>query len=169
MLGTLAWVSAPTATVRRWWSCAVAVSKGCGQGLRGWAPGRGSPQGTVTRSSEVRPELYLATFSCTECQAEVANVPQHYKFTEPLICPNPTCGNRWAGNMDTSWGSASNCALSHAPADAVSELQLAGSGRRERDTGDDCGPGAGETGCCPGRKAPLWTGSASRCRSCLTR
>lgn len=52
-------------------------------------------QGTVTRSSEVRPELYLATFTCAECQAEIANVPQHYKFTEPLICPNPTCGNRW--------------------------------------------------------------------------
>ena len=57
---------------------------------------RGLAQGTVTRSSEVRPELYLATFTCAECQAEIANVPQHYKFTEPLICPNPTCGNRWA-------------------------------------------------------------------------
>lgn len=51
-------------------------------------------QGTVTRSSEVRPELYLATFKCLECQAEVANVQQQYKFTQPLICPNPTCGNR---------------------------------------------------------------------------
>lgn len=51
-------------------------------------------QGTVTRSSEVRPELYLATFKCLECQAEVENVQQHYKFTQPLICPNPTCGNR---------------------------------------------------------------------------
>lgn len=52
-------------------------------------------QGTVTRSSEVRPELYLATFKCLECQHEVANVQQQYKFTQPLICPNPTCGNRW--------------------------------------------------------------------------
>ncbi len=51
-------------------------------------------QGTVTRSSEVRPELYLATFKCLDCQAEVANVQQLYKFTQPLICPNPTCGNR---------------------------------------------------------------------------
>ncbi len=53
-------------------------------------------QGTVTRSSEVRPELYLATFTCLECQHEVANVQQQYKFTQPLICPNETCGNRWA-------------------------------------------------------------------------
>jgi DNA replication licensing factor MCM6 len=52
-------------------------------------------QGTVTRSSEVRPELYLATFTCLECQHEVANVQQQYKFTQPLICPNETCGNRW--------------------------------------------------------------------------
>ena len=50
----------------------------------------------MTRSSEVRPELYLATFTCLECQHEVANVQQQYKFTQPLICPNETCGNRCA-------------------------------------------------------------------------
>lgn len=51
-------------------------------------------KGTVTRSSEVRPELYLATFKCVQCEAEIANVQQHYKYTVPMICPNPTCGNR---------------------------------------------------------------------------
>ena len=51
--------------------------------------------GTVTRTSEVRPELYLATFKCNDCQQKVRNVEQQFKYTQPLICTNSTCGNRW--------------------------------------------------------------------------
>ncbi|KAK9814673.1 hypothetical protein WJX72_009570 [[Myrmecia] bisecta] len=50
--------------------------------------------GTVTRTSEVRPELFLATFRCLECQNLVRNVEQQFRYTQPLICKNPTCGNR---------------------------------------------------------------------------
>jgi len=50
--------------------------------------------GTVTRTSEVRPELYLAVFRCQECNTLVRNVEQQFRFTTPCICTNPTCGNR---------------------------------------------------------------------------
>lgn len=52
--------------------------------------------GTVTRTSEVRPELYLATFKCMECSQKVRNVEQQFKYTQPLICSSNTCGNRSA-------------------------------------------------------------------------
>ena len=51
-------------------------------------------EGTVTRTSEVRPELYLGAFECLQCHATVPNVEQQYKYTEPLICPETSCGNR---------------------------------------------------------------------------
>lgn len=50
--------------------------------------------GTVTRTSEVRPELYLGCFRCLECNTKVAGVEQQFKYTSPLICTNRTCGNR---------------------------------------------------------------------------
>lgn len=50
--------------------------------------------GTVTRTSEVRPELYLATFKCRDCGERIRNVEQQFKYTQPLICTNTTCGNR---------------------------------------------------------------------------
>lgn len=53
--------------------------------------------GTVTRTSEVRPELYKATFSCDACRTVVHGVEQVFRYTEPYMCPNPTCQNR------TSW------------------------------------------------------------------
>lgn len=56
-----------------------------------------SISGTVTRTSEVRPELYRATFTCDACRTMVHGVEQVYKYTEPYMCPNPTCQNR------TSW------------------------------------------------------------------
>jgi DNA replication licensing factor MCM6 len=52
--------------------------------------------GTVTRTSEVRPELYLGCFRCLECNTKVAGVEQQFKYTSPLICTNRTCGNRSA-------------------------------------------------------------------------
>ena len=50
--------------------------------------------GTVTRTSEVRPELFLASFRCLECNTVVHDVEQHFKWTTPVICSNTTCGNR---------------------------------------------------------------------------
>lgn len=50
--------------------------------------------GTVTRSSEVRPELYLGTFKCLQCNTVHRDIEQHFKWTTPTICANRTCGNR---------------------------------------------------------------------------
>lgn len=50
--------------------------------------------GTITRTSDVRPELFLGTFRCQQCGTEVRNVEQFYKFTEPIVCPNQACNNK---------------------------------------------------------------------------
>ncbi|KAI3856424.1 hypothetical protein MKW98_008876 [Papaver atlanticum] len=53
-----------------------------------------SISGVVTRTSEVRPELLQGTFKCLDCGGVVKNVDQQFKYTEPIICVNPTCSNR---------------------------------------------------------------------------
>ncbi|SPO03202.1 probable replication licensing factor [Cephalotrichum gorgonifer] len=59
-----------------------------------------SISGTVTRTSEVRPELSLATFTCESCRAVVQNVEQTFRYTEPTLCPNDTCQNRVGWQLD---------------------------------------------------------------------
>lgn len=59
-----------------------------------------SISGTVTRTSEVRPELSLATFVCEACRAVVPNVEQTFRYTEPTQCPNLQCNNRVAWQLD---------------------------------------------------------------------
>lgn len=52
--------------------------------------------GTVTRTSDVRPELLQGCFRCGEgnCNTLVPNVEQQCRYTTPAICLNETCGNR---------------------------------------------------------------------------
>lgn len=59
-----------------------------------------SISGTVTRTSEVRPELSSATFTCEVCNTIVPNIEQTFKYTEPTQCPNLTCGNRIGWRLD---------------------------------------------------------------------
>ncbi|TDZ14785.1 DNA replication licensing factor mcm6 [Colletotrichum sidae] len=59
-----------------------------------------SMSGTVTRTSEVRPELSLGTFVCEACRTVVPNVEQTFRYTEPTQCPNHTCNNRLAWQLD---------------------------------------------------------------------
>jgi len=59
-----------------------------------------SISGTVTRTSEVRPELHLATFICEGCNTVVPDVEQIFKYSEPTQCPNLTCGNRQGWRLD---------------------------------------------------------------------
>ncbi|EIN10502.1 mis5 protein [Punctularia strigosozonata HHB-11173 SS5] len=63
-----------------------------------------SISGTVTRTSEVRPELLYGTFICEICGGLVSDIEQQFKYTEPSLCPNPTCGNRhaWQLQIDSS-------------------------------------------------------------------
>ncbi|CCA74171.1 probable MCM6-involved in replication [Serendipita indica DSM 11827] len=59
-----------------------------------------SISGTVTRTSEVRPELLFGTFTCVLCQGVVNDVEQQFKYTEPSLCPNPLCNNRYDWELD---------------------------------------------------------------------
>jgi DNA replication licensing factor MCM6 len=59
-----------------------------------------SISGTVTRTSEVRPELSLGTFICEACRTVVPNVEQVFRYTEPTQCPNRNCGNRVGWRLD---------------------------------------------------------------------
>lgn len=59
-----------------------------------------SISGTVTRTSEVRPELYLATFICEGCNAVIPDVEQTFRYSEPTQCPNATCMNRQGWRLD---------------------------------------------------------------------
>ncbi|KAF7792871.1 hypothetical protein EIP86_003972 [Pleurotus ostreatoroseus] len=63
-----------------------------------------SISGTVTRTSEVRPELLFGSFICEVCGGLVNEIEQQFKYTEPNLCPNPTCGNRiaWQLQIDSS-------------------------------------------------------------------
>ncbi|KAG8797634.1 MCM DNA helicase complex subunit mcm6 [Serendipita sp. 398] len=59
-----------------------------------------SISGTVTRTSEVRPELLFGTFNCVLCGGVVSDVEQQFKYTEPTLCPNPLCNNRYEWDLD---------------------------------------------------------------------
>lgn len=56
--------------------------------------------GTVTRTSEVRPELLFGTFTCMECKSTVYDVEQQFRYTEPIMCRNPLCQNRTNWELD---------------------------------------------------------------------
>lgn len=59
-----------------------------------------SISGTITRTSEIRPELSLGTFICEGCKMVCPNVEQTFRYTEPTECPNTTCGNRSGWRLD---------------------------------------------------------------------
>lgn len=44
-----------------------------------------SLRGTVTRTSEVRPELLYGSFICLDCKTPSANILQQFKYTEVLL------------------------------------------------------------------------------------
>lgn len=50
-----------------------------------------SISGTVTRSSEVKPELLYGHFLCKKCGSVNANVEQQYQYTTPQVCVNASC------------------------------------------------------------------------------
>ena len=56
--------------------------------------------GTVTRTSEVRPELLQAKFTCRSCQNTSGYVLQQFSFTEPKKCTNEKCKNLRFWDLD---------------------------------------------------------------------
>jgi DNA replication licensing factor MCM6 len=66
-------------------------------------------RGTVTRTTDMKPELLVGTFVCNDCQREVSGVEQQFKITMPAICPEKGCGNKtnWTLKPEASttrWG-----------------------------------------------------------------
>ncbi len=62
-----------------------------------------SLSGTVTRSTEVRPELLLGTFICRKCGTLHSTVEQQFQYTEPPMCKNNLCtGKDFEINLDQS-------------------------------------------------------------------
>lgn len=51
-------------------------------------------KGTVTRTTQVRPELWLGAFKCKDCGTLIKDVKQDFVFTEPIFCQNHLCTNR---------------------------------------------------------------------------
>ena len=51
-------------------------------------------QGQVVRTHPVHPELVSGTFQCLDCQTNIENVEQQFKYTQPTTCRNPVCNNR---------------------------------------------------------------------------
>ncbi|MCQ2819543.1 MAG: ATP-binding protein [archaeon] len=50
-------------------------------------------QGTITRSSDVKPELIKGNFQCEMCNAIIPDYEQQFRYSEPRTCPNPRCNN----------------------------------------------------------------------------
>jgi len=61
-----------------------------------------SVYGTVTRTTDAKPELIEGTFKCMECQEFVKNVEQQFKYTEPIRCSNEKCGNKTKWELDNA-------------------------------------------------------------------
>lgn len=59
-----------------------------------------SVSGTVTRTSDVRPELLTGTFRCEKCGLVAENITQQYHYTRPTLCRNPRCENRREFRLD---------------------------------------------------------------------
>jgi len=53
-----------------------------------------SMSGTVTRTSEVRPELLAGSFRCNKCGLLAENIAQQFHYTRPTVCRNVRCGNQ---------------------------------------------------------------------------
>jgi len=50
-----------------------------------------SIQGTVTRTTEVKPELMLGAFRCKQCHCLINAVEQDFKYTQPVKCDIENC------------------------------------------------------------------------------
>jgi DNA replication licensing factor MCM6 len=63
--------------------------------------------GTVTRTSDVVPELLYGRFECRECHTVSELIEQQFKFTEPSVCASASDGactnrTRWELKLDRS-------------------------------------------------------------------
>lgn len=55
--------------------------------------------GTITKTTEVRPELLIGGFSCSVCGAKVKDIEQQFRYTQPKVCSNKVCTNKTRWNL----------------------------------------------------------------------
>jgi DNA replication licensing factor MCM6 len=60
-----------------------------------------SISGTVTRTSQVRPELIIGVFRCNDCGTDSEPIEQQFRFTEPPACRNTACENKYHWTLNT--------------------------------------------------------------------
>eukprot|EP00922_Rhytidocystis_sp_ex-Travisia-forbesii_P052018 GHVS01077201.1.p1 GENE.GHVS01077201.1~~GHVS01077201.1.p1 ORF type:complete len:628 (+),score=87.22 GHVS01077201.1:72-1955(+) len=58
-----------------------------------------SVKGQVTRTSEVHPEVVLASFTCRLCKSTISNVQQEHKLAMPVRCSNDYCMSKFDFEM----------------------------------------------------------------------
>ena len=63
-------------------------------------------KGTITRTSQVRPELASGVFTCLDCGQDSHPVEQNYKYTEPAKCSNMGCTNTTNWSLKAEHGAA---------------------------------------------------------------
>ena len=61
-----------------------------------------SISGTVTRTTDVKPELLYGTFTCDVCGTVIRDIDQQFQFTKPTRCSNSECANRTKFSFDIS-------------------------------------------------------------------
>ena len=68
-----------------------------------------SISGTVTRTTDVKPELLTGCFICDLCGSRIPAVDQQFQFTKPVKCNSESCNNRsrftfdMDGSVFTDW------------------------------------------------------------------
>lgn len=62
-----------------------------------------SVSGTVTRTSETRPELLVGRFFCMHCGALSPSVEQEFKYSEPEHCLTAGCAKAGGGGGGAGW------------------------------------------------------------------
>jgi DNA replication licensing factor MCM6 len=58
-------------------------------------------KGTVTKVTEVRPELLVGNFKCPECNSKAGVVEQQFVYTLPKSCGNRQCQNKTRFDLST--------------------------------------------------------------------
>ena len=68
-----------------------------------------SISGTVTRTTDVKPELMSGCFVCDVCGERIGSIEQQFQLTKPTLCTNEECNNRsrftleMSGSTFTDW------------------------------------------------------------------
>ena len=81
-----------------------------------------SISGTVTRTSDVRPELIVGNFRCNKCGLLAEGVRQQFHFTRPVVCRNPRCRNDAPNEFLLEMNQATSSASTTAEGASVSEF-----------------------------------------------